>query len=192
MRLTDTLVNWRSPLGLVRPNGASPADYNSAGLKYAPTNAPFETVSEASKVLGMPPSVFARIAPSLTVYSRIRGINPATASRNVLLALPTATPESVDAFIAARAEAMSQGLSVSAAGVIFPPAAGFTGASGVLWRIKATATLADGVAFTREAVVRPSQDLRRPLIILAWLESDDSLAPAASTSDATTDANARS
>jgi hypothetical protein len=59
-----------------------------------------------------------------------------------------------------------------------PLAQGFAaGATGV-WRIRAQATTADGVTFAREAVVRPSGDVRRPFIALAWLD-DISPAPAA-------------
>ncbi|MBS0321720.1 MAG: general secretion pathway protein GspK [Proteobacteria bacterium] len=183
-RLVDTLADWRDADDLRRPNGAEAADYAAAGLKYVPTNAPFETVSEASRVLGMPADVFARIAPSLTVYSKSRGVNPATADRTTLLALPNATAEAVDAFIAARSDALAQGMPVPP----FPAASGLAGASALVWRIKATAALPDGVMFTREAVVRPSQDLRRPLIILAWLESGSE--PPAMTAT-TTDSDAR-
>ena len=77
-----------------------------------PTNAPFEAVGELQRVLGMTPALMASIADSLTVYSRQRGINPATASRDVLLALPGITPEQVDAFLAARAEALANRLPV--------------------------------------------------------------------------------
>ena len=77
------------------------ADYRAAGLKYKPANAPFETVGELARVLGVTPALYARIADSLTVYSRQPGINPLTASRDVLLALPNATPQIVDAYIAA-------------------------------------------------------------------------------------------
>jgi general secretion pathway protein K len=171
--LLDAINDWKDADDLRRPNGAEAADYVAAGLTYVPANAPFETVGEVARVLGMTPAVFARIAPSLTVYSKMRGINPATADRTVLLALPNVAPETVDAFIAARGQALAAGLAVPA----FPPASSMA-ASGVnVWRVHATAALPDGVTFAREAVVRPSQDLRRPLIVLAWLQGGDDPAP---------------
>ena len=101
--IADAIQDWRDADDLTRPNGAEEADYRAAGLKYKPANAPFETVSELARVMGVTPAIYARVADSLTVYSRQAGINPATASRDVLLALPNATPEVVDAFLSQRA-----------------------------------------------------------------------------------------
>ena len=49
-----------------------------------PTNAPFEAPGELARVMGVTPALMSRIAGSLTVYSRQRGINPATAARDAL------------------------------------------------------------------------------------------------------------
>ena len=98
--IADAIQDWRDPDDLKRPNGAEDADYRAADLKYGPANAPFETVTELARVMGVTPAIFARVADSLTVHSRQGGINPATASRNVLLALPNATPAAVDAYLA--------------------------------------------------------------------------------------------
>lgn len=184
VRLLDAVADWRDADDLKRPSGAEAQDYQAAGRKYLPSNAPFETIGEVSRVLGMTPAIFKRIAGSLTVYSQSRGVNPATASRDVLLAMPSATPEAVDTFIKARAEALASKLAVP----IFAPASGMSAGAVSTWRIRATASLADGVTFVREAVVRPSQDMRRPLIILAWLQGDS--APPAATTTASTAATA--
>ena len=165
--LVDAIGDWRDPDDLRRPNGAEAPEYAAANLKYGPANAPFETIGEVSRVLGMTPEVFRRIRGAITVYSRQPGINAATAGRSVLLALPNATPEAVDAFLAQRSDAIAQGLPVPP----FPPAQAFIGAAVPVWRIRAQATMPDGVTFAREAVMRPSPDPRRPLITLAWLEA---------------------
>ena len=183
-RLLDAINDWKDADDLKRPNGAEAADYQAAGLKYGPANAPFETVGEVSRVLGLPGALFARIAPSLTVYSKVRGVNPATAGRDVLLAMPNATPELVDAFLAARADALASKLAMPP----FPPAAGFASGAASTWRIRATAALGDGVTFVREAVVRPSADMRRPLIVLAWLQGSGA-APAATQAVAASNVN---
>ena len=164
--ITDAIQDWRDPDDLKRPNGAEDADYRAAGLKYGPANAPFETVTELARVMGVTPAIYALVADSLTVHSRQGGINPATASRNVLLALPNATPAAVDAFLAMRAEALKAKLPVPP----FPPAQGFTAGAGPVWRVRAVATMNDGVTFAREAVVNPSGDPRRPFVALAWLD----------------------
>ena len=165
-KVLDAILDWRDPDDLRRPNGAEAPDYAAAGLKYGPANASFETTGELARVLGVTPALFARIGPSITVYSYSTGINPTTASRDVLLALPAATPETVDAFIAQRADALAAKLPVPP----FPPASGLSVNAVQIWRIVAEATLPDGVTFVREAVVRPAQDTRRVLVVLAWQE----------------------
>ena len=170
--LVDAIADWRDPDDLKRPNGAEAPDYQAANLKYGPSNAPFETVEELARVLGMTPAIFQRIVPLITVYSHQPGINPATAGRGVLLALPNATPETVDAFIQQRADALANRLPVPA----FPPAQAYISGAIQVWRIRAEVTLPDGVTFVREAVLRPSSDATRPLITLAWLEPSGSAA----------------
>ena len=165
-RLVDAVIDWRDPDDFRRPNGAESADYQAAGAKVLPANAPFETIGEVSRVLGMTPAIYARIAPSITVYTRTAGINPLTASRDVLLALPNADAAVVDAYLAQRADALANGLPLPP----YPGAAGFSAGAIQTWRIRAEAKLPDGVTFVREAVARPSPDPARPLVVLAWIE----------------------
>jgi hypothetical protein len=54
--LVDALIDWRDPDDFRRPNGAESADYQAAGAKVLPANAPFETIGEVSRVLGMTPA----------------------------------------------------------------------------------------------------------------------------------------
>ena len=165
-RFVDVIDDWKDADDLRRPNGAEAPDYQAAGLSYKPANAPFEAVAELQRVLGMTPAVYGRVAESLTVHSRMAGINPAFASRTVLLAVPGATPEIVDTYIAQRRDALAAKLPPP----VFP-IAGIGAATLNLWRIRAEVTTADGVTFAREAVVRPGTDVRR-LNILEWQEGD--------------------
>ncbi len=174
-RITDAIQDWRDADELRRPNGAEAADYQSAGLKQKPSNAPFETVSEVSRVMGVTPAIYARIADSLTVHSRQPGINAMLASRDVLLALPAATPELVDAYLQQRADARASKLPVPP----FPAAASFVAGAVPVWHIRTAAIAPDGVTFVREAVIRPSGDPRRPLLTLNWREGNMVAAPVA-------------
>ena len=174
-RIVDAIQDWRDPDELRRPNGAEAADYQSAGLPQKPSNAPFETVAEVSRVMGVTPAIYARIADSLTVHSRQPGINAMLASRDVLLALPSATPDLVDAYLAQRADARASKLPVPP----FPAAAGFVAGAVPVWHIRTAAIAPDGVTFVREAVIRPSGDPRRPLLILNWREGNMVAAPVA-------------
>lgn len=165
-KLADAIADWKDPDEERRPNGAEAADYKAAGLKYVPPNAAFETVGELQRVLGMTPELIARIGDHLTVHSRQAGINPLTASREVLLALPNATPEAVDAYIAQRRDALANKLPLPP----FPGAQGFAAGAVPVWRIRAETTTPDGVTFVRDAVLRPSTDPRRPIVALLWAE----------------------
>ena len=170
-RVLEAILDWRDADDLRRPNGAEAAEYRAAGLQYEPSNAPFESVGELRRVLGVTSPLMAKIAGSLTVYSRQRGINVATAARETLLALPGVTAEEVDAFIAARAEALASLLPI-------PPlvaAQAFLSNPAAAWRISAQATTPDGVTFARDAVLRPGTDARRPVVVLLWEEG--ALAP---------------
>jgi general secretion pathway protein K len=168
------ILDWRDADDLKRPNGAEEADYRAAGKTYKPANAPFESVGELARVLGVTPGLVERLADSLTIYSRQPGINPLTASRDVLLAIPNMTPEVVDAYIAQRKEALANKLPVPA----FPQAQGFATGAAPVWRIRAEAVMADGVTFVRDAVLRPSADPRRPVIALLWQEGARTPPPA--------------
>jgi general secretion pathway protein K len=120
--------------------------------------------------LGMTPALYAAVADNLTVFSRQPGVNPAYASRATLLALPNATPEVVDAYIAQRNDALAQRLPLPA----FPIAVGAAPIN--VWRIRAEATAADGVTFVREAVIRPGgEDAQHPVTVLLWQEGDHRL-----------------
>jgi general secretion pathway protein K len=175
----EAILDWRDTSGLHRPNGAGPDDYRAAGLNYVPTNSRFESVGELQRVLGVTPELLARIAGSLTIYSQQRGINSATAPRNSLLALPGVTPDQVDAFIASRNDALANQLPVPP----FPPAQAYSGTSPV-WRIHVEATTPDGVTFARDAVVRPQNDPRQPMVVLLWQEGE-TLQRSAATDNAT-------
>jgi general secretion pathway protein K len=174
--MVDAVVDWRDPDDARRPNGAEAADYRAANSRYLPANHRFETVSELSRVHGMTPALYARVAGTLTVHSQQAGLNALTADREALLALPNATPEAVDEYIAARDEALAANLPPPP----FPPAQGFLAGAGPVWRVRAQATAPDGVTFVREAVVRATADPRRPFYALLWIEGERPPPPAAS------------
>ncbi len=166
-KLVDVIDDWKDIDDLRRPNGAEAPEYQAAGLSYKPANAQFEAVAELQRVLGMTPAIYGRIADSLTVHSGMPTVNPAFASRAVLLAIPGATPEIVDTYIAQRRDALAAKLPLP----VFPVAGGVA-ATLNLWRIRAEVTTADGVTFAREAVIRPGAERRRLMNILEWQEGD--------------------
>jgi general secretion pathway protein K len=166
-RFVDVIGDWKDADDLRRPNGAEAPDYQAAGLTYKPANAQFEMVAELQRVLGMTPAIYARLADSLTVYTRMPGVNPTYASRAVLLALPGATPDMVDTYLAQRKDALAAKLPPPP----FPLGGGVATAVNV-WRIRAEVTLPDGTVAVRVAVIRQGQDVRRMITVLDWQDGE--------------------
>lgn len=167
--LLNTVLDWRSPGNLRRLNGAKEEQYRAAGKNYGPPNAPFETVDELQRVLGMSPDLYGRLAPALTVYSRQPGINPVFASREVLLAIPGINPAVVEQFLLLRQDALATGqplLPLAGAGS-FSSSSGFPAYS-----VRSEARMADGTAFVRQTVVRLMPDPKLPVVVLSWSEGD--------------------
>lgn len=87
-QLAAAIIDWRDPDPLTQPSGgAEDPDYAAAGLPYGAKDAPFETVAEVEQVLGMTPELYARLEPSLTLYSGRPLPDPNYAQAPVLVAL---------------------------------------------------------------------------------------------------------
>jgi general secretion pathway protein K len=166
-QVLDAILDWRDADELVRPQGAERDQYEAMGKPYIPANMEFRTVAELQSVIGVTPDLYRKLAGALTVYSRQAGINSTIAPRQVLLALPNATTENVDSYLAEREEMLVAGL----APLTFPQAAGFeTGATAQVYNLRSLAKAAEGTQFVREAVVRLAQDPKRPFVIFIWQE----------------------
>jgi general secretion pathway protein K len=166
-QVLDAILDWRDDDELVRPQGAERDQYEAMGLPYIPANAPFQAVAELQNVIGVTPDLYRKLEGALTVYSRQAGINSTIAPRQVLLALPNASEENVNSYLAEREEMLDAGL----APLAFPQAAGLeTGATSQVYNLRSRAKAADGTQFVREAVVRLAQDPKRPFVIFVWQE----------------------
>jgi len=164
--LLDAVLDWRDADKLKRLHGAEEEDYRAAGKSYGPSDAPFETVDELQRVLGMTSELYRKLAPALTVYSKQPGVNTAVASREVLLAIPGVNPAMVDQYLAQR-----QGtIATDQKPLPFPGAGAFeSGATAVpVYTARSEAKLPDGTVFVRSAVARLAQDPRRPVTVLGW------------------------
>ena len=161
--LIDAIRDFADRDGERRPVGAEDDDYAAAGQPWGAKDAPFESVAELQQVLGMPRDLFERVAPYLTVHSGRAQVNPATASRAVLLTMPGLTEQQVDALLTRRDVPGQQVRSIGSA---------FT--------VRAEARTRGGGVFIREAIVQRGADRRDPYHIREWRRVWDSdPAPAA-------------
>lgn len=166
-QLLDAILDWRDADDLTRPQGAERDGYEALGLPYIPTNAPFQTVGELQRVIGITPDLYRKVAGALTVFSKSPGISSTLAPRQVLLAIPNVTEEDVDAYLAQREEMLDADL----APLPFQQAAGFeAGASAQVYNLRSIAKASDGTQFVREAVAKVTQEPKRPFGFLLWQE----------------------
>lgn len=87
-RIAAAIIDWRDTDPMTQPNGgAEDPDYAAAGRPYGAKDAPFESVAEVEQVLGMTPELYARLEPSLTLYSGRPQPDPNYAQGPVLVAL---------------------------------------------------------------------------------------------------------
>jgi general secretion pathway protein K len=162
--LADRISDWRSATGLKSLNGATDADYRAAGLGYAPRHGPFQTVDELKLVLGMPPSLFARIKPALTVYGHTAMFDPQTAPREALGALYPNDPDKVEETLRTREGNGLQGMRL---GVRPGTLASVTPPAGRAFSIYASARVGQRI-FRRHAVIEFTGDDSKPYFVLAW------------------------
>jgi general secretion pathway protein K len=166
-QILDAILDWRDPDDLTRPQGAERDRYEAMGLPYIPANAPFQSVDELQRVIGVTHDLYRKLAGALTVFSLQPGINSTLASRQVLLALPDVTAADVDAYLAQREEM----LEAEQAPPPFPQALGFeSGGASQVYNLRSIAKASDGTQFVREAVARLEQDPKRPFVFLLWQE----------------------
>ncbi|PZN74537.1 MAG: general secretion pathway protein GspK [Candidatus Methylumidiphilus alinenensis] len=82
--LTDIILDWRDSDDLNRLRGAEAKDYLAADKGYVPQNKNFQALEELQMVLGMPPALYKKLEPLLTIYTGQDGINPQKASAEAL------------------------------------------------------------------------------------------------------------
>lgn len=125
----------------------------------------FADVSELRLLPGITRSLYARLAPEMTVYSQNPTVNPMTASRRTLLAIPGAGPGDVDAIMASRSGGEMQLDAAEASKLALYARVDTLHVVTITVR----AGLPEGASFTRRAVIGVSPD--RPLNpprVLRW------------------------
>jgi general secretion pathway protein K len=175
--IASAVLDWRDPDQRVRPGGAEDRDYERGGRPFGSRDGAYLSVAELNQVLGVDAGVFARLEPSVTVYSWAPQVDPMTASRDVLLAVPGLDRGAVDRFIAAR-EAAYAGAGDSGEAparlpieLLSPGARYLSRADSRVYTVESTGTLPGGARAGRRAVVQLTGDARKPFSVVAWFDS---------------------
>lgn len=165
--LIDVIADWRDPDALKRLKGAEEAEYVAAGRTYKPANAPFQSIEELKLVLGMTASLYQRIEPHITIFSRQPGVNAQIATRETLRAIPGVTEPEIDAYLAQRDAARQAKLPIP----YFTQAQAYAaGSSNFATNISARAEMPDGTVFVRDAVAVRTPFPKRPVAFVRWQE----------------------
>jgi general secretion pathway protein K len=169
--LADAVADWRDEDDLRRVNGAEENEYRTADLGHGPKNQAFEAIEELQQVLGVSLPLYEQVAPAVTVYSRRRSVNTATAPAQVLRSLPGMNEAKVRALLQEREQSLTaatEGRSSARAGASPRSRIG-------VYTIHAEARTAGGATFGREAVARITGESDQPFLFLAWRHGDSTL-----------------
>lgn len=120
---------------------------------------PFEDVGEIRRIPGIPPAVFLRLERLLTVHTGQIGVDPLTAPREILLALPGVEPAQVDALLAAREGDGGAMAELGGEWAAASPRRVFS---------VMVEAVADGATYRRLAVLRILRMPNRPFVIHVW------------------------
>jgi general secretion pathway protein K len=175
--IADAILDWRDTDQWVRTYGAEDRTYAASGIALGARDGPFLSVTELNLVLGVDAEVFARLAPWVTVHSRSSQVDPVTAPRTVLLAVPGLDAETVDRFIAAR-NAWRAGEGTVREGRGHLPVEMLSAGERFLsanearvYTIDAVGVLPDGARASRRAVVQLTGLARKPFTTIAWFDA---------------------
>jgi general secretion pathway protein K len=157
-RIATAISEWVGSATAPRPQETLGADYRAAGLDYAPPGAPFETLGELGRVLGMTPAVLLAIRPHLTLFGP-----------------PEPNPATTDPVVAAALALTSTIGSLPTGQPAVQPSQ--TSPDALTVRITALAFGPGNARMTRTAVVRTGATSPQGYTVLAWGNSLGSDAP---------------
>jgi len=89
--IRDRILDWRDNDTRRRFRGAEDFNYERAGRHHGAGDTDFVHVSQLRDVLGVSTALYQRLVPFVTVFNSDGRINPRTAPRRVLLAIPGVT-----------------------------------------------------------------------------------------------------
>ncbi len=170
LELLQSILDWRDKDDLVRNHGAEDDDYQRLNYHYGAKDGPFNCLSELQLVMGMTTEIYNKLRPALTIYSQQPGINPNSAPKAALLALPGISKEQVDDFLQSRHENM---ITHSSATLIGINAKYLSKSNGQIFSISSEGVIGD-TRSRLEVIVLLKKHFNKPYAILSWQESSES------------------
>ena len=139
-QLTDAILDWRDADDLKHTQGAEAEDYKARQMKTLPQNRNFLIMEELQSVMGMTPALYRTLLPWFTLYTGTDGLNPAKASREILLKLMNGDLAAVDQYIQPRRQG-STGVPPALPSLPGMPAGGGGGSGDMAYTIEALAEI---------------------------------------------------
>jgi general secretion pathway protein K len=151
----------------VRPRARNLLSIRTAGLAYAPREAPFAHVGKLWLVLGIPSQLIERALPFVTVFSGRAEINVLGAAPLV----PGMTLERLNAILNLRATSQQDGKLVLDA--LGPARHGATIEGSKATRVRASVNFDNGRKSTAIVVILALEDGDDPYRVLSWRDESD-------------------
>ena len=154
------IVDFRDRDSDPLPGGAEAAEYAASGLKIAAKNAPFDTVEELEHVFGVTRARVKALLPHITIHSAASGVDPVSASPNLIGLLQ-----------AGHLIVSPAGLTPSASASRLPPDFATT-SSRQTFILTSSAETQNGGRYVREAVITLSFGRTLDYAIRSWKRGD--------------------
>lgn len=177
-RLAQAVVTFRGGEDASPRAEGNAAAYESAGLRFGPKNAPFESVGEIDQLPGMTPKLREMLRPMLTVHSRTGVVDPRLASNLVLGALAGVPLSSSDLTDPALLDSLRTTLQQAPDFAMRTKTRSSAAAVSSTYSIRVAVSIA-GTRFTRQTVVDLSDSPDSGGVLKEWVSLDPSYHPVA-------------
>lgn len=161
--LADAVLDWRDTDDERRARGAEDPEYAAAGRPYGARDGPFLAAGEVTQVLGVSYPIYRQLRGLVTIHARADQIDPASAPRGVLEAIPGLDRRAIERFLAAReaGEPIESALPLLGGGARF-----LARSSPRAYVVRVRARSGRGALVRREAVIRITGRPERPYVVL--------------------------
>jgi general secretion pathway protein K len=163
LMITDAILDWRDKDTLTRINGAEDEEYEQMGYPYGAKDGNFNTLNELQKVAGITPTIYKRIKPAVTIYSRKATVDKTVAPYEVLSVLPEMDDFSIEEIMQQR------NVSQDADGLIGADIKRRFSTAGKTFTIMSEG-IVGGTKATINAVILLKRHNNKPYTILSWEE----------------------